>query len=324
MAKSDRLLASWAHGEDAALWTIDDERIGILTVDFITPVVDDPRKYGEIAAANALSDVFAMGGRPLIALNVVGFPTSCEPIGVLQEILQGGAEKVIEAGAILAGGHSVQDDEPKYGLVVFGEVRRGEEWRVDGARDGDVLILTKPLGTGIAATAIKAGLMDAANVASVTESMATLNDLNALKLSGNLRSGIHACTDVTGFGLAGHALDMLGEPERELSMTIDAASLPILPSVADMAAMGMVPAGSYANRDHGGAHVLIDVADRDAARLASDIVFDPQTSGGLLLSVALEAAEELSAKLREKFPGAAIVGKIKKSPGEGRTIRIVS
>lgn len=323
VAQSDRLLASWAHGEDAALWTIDDERIGILTVDFITPVVDDPRKYGEIAAANALSDVFAMGGRPLIALNVVGFPTSCEPIGVLQEILHGGAEKVIEAGAILAGGHSVQDDEPKYGLVVFGEVRRGQEWRVDGTRDGDVLILTKALGTGIAATAIKAGLMDAADVVVTTESMATLNDFGAHKLPDDLRNAIHACTDVTGFGLAGHALDMLGDEEKGMTLTIDAANLPILPGVAAMAAMGMVPAGSYANRDHSGAHVRIDVADQDSARLASDIVFDPQTSGGLLLAVASDVAGELSARLREKFPCTAIVGRIEKSPGAGRTIRIV-
>lgn len=323
MAQSGRLLASWAHGEDAALWTIDDERIGILTVDFITPVVDDPRKYGEIAAANALSDVFAMGGRPLIALNVVGFPVSCEPIGVLQEILLGGAEKVIEAGAILAGGHSVQDDEPKYGLVVFGEVRRGQEWRVDGARDGDVLILTKPLGTGIAATAIKAGLLRDADAARAIESMALLNDFGARGLSGDLRSSIHACTDVTGFGLAGHALDMLGDVEKDLMLTIDAGSLPVLPGVAEMAAMGMVPAGSYANQAHAAPRVRIEAADEGLARLAADVVFDPQTSGGLLLAVSPEAAEELLARLREKFSSAAAIGRIERSPGEGRTIRVV-
>ncbi len=320
------MLASWAHGEDAALWSIDDERIGILTVDFITPVVDDPRKYGEIAAANALSDVFAMGGRPLVALNVVGFPTSCEPIGVLQEIMQGGAEKVIEAGAVLAGGHSVQDDEPKYGLVVFGEVRRGEEWRVDTARGGDVLILTKPIGTGIAATAIKAGLMDAADVAFAVECMATLNDPGISKLPESVRRAIHACTDVTGFGLAGHALDMLGDAAVGMTLSIEAASLPILPGVAEMAAMGMVPAGSYANREHSGAHVRIETkGDRGEGfdRLIEDVVFDPQTSGGLLLAVDPGEVDALLFALRRKFPGAVIVGRFEKKPGQGRTIRVI-
>lgn len=315
-------MTSWSHGEDAALWAIDDERTGILTVDFITPVVDDPRKFGEIAAANALSDVFAMGGRPLVALNVVGFPTSCEPLSVLEEILQGGAAKVIEAGAVLAGGHSVQDEEPKYGLVVFGEVLRGREWRVDGTRGGDALLLTKALGTGIAATAIKAGLMAPADAEAATESMALLNDLNALKLSGGLRDAIHACTDVTGFGLAGHALDMLGEPERNLSMRLDASSFPILPGVFEMAAMGMVPAGSYANKEHSASRVRIDLPDGARARTISDIAFDPQTSGGLLLAVAPDAAEELLAMLKTRFPDSARVGDVSESPGEGRTIKI--
>lgn len=321
--QSDRLLASWAHGEDAALWEIDGERVGILTVDFITPVVDDPRKYGEIAAANALSDVFAMGGRPLIALNVVGFPTSCEPISVLQDILLGGADKVIEAGAVLAGGHSVQDDEPKYGLVVFGEVRSGQEWRVDGARDGDVLILTKPLGTGIAATAIKAGLLGEAAAEAAAESMAALNDISAHTMAPELRSAVHACTDVTGFGLAGHALDMLGDEEKGLALTINALSLPVLPGAAEMAAMGMVPAGSYANKTHAGPRVRVDIADSARARLASDIIFDPQTSGGLLLAVEAREADALLNRLRRKFPAAAAVGRVEKSQAEGRTIRIV-
>lgn len=315
-------MASWSHGEDAALWELDDERIGILTVDFITPVVDDPRRFGEIAAANALSDVFAMGGRPLVALNVVCFPTSCEPLSVLEEILQGGAAKIGEAGAVLAGGHSVQDEEPKYGLVVFGEVRVGREWRVDGARSGDVLLLTKALGTGIAATAIKAGLLPPADALAAAESMAALNNMSALKLPDDLRGAIHACTDVTGFGLAGHALDMLGEPERNLSMRLDASALPILPGALEMAAMGMVPAGSYANKDYSGAHVRIDISDAARARAISDVVFDPQTSGGLLLAVAPDAAEGLLARLKTRFPSASRVGDVSESPGEGRTLRI--
>lgn len=318
----ERLLASWSHGEDAALWAIDDERVGILTVDFITPVVDDPRIFGEIAAANALSDVFAMGGRPLVALNIVCFPTSCEPIEVLGEILQGGAAKAAEAGAVIAGGHSVQDEEPKYGLVVFGEVERGKEWRTGGARAGDALILTKPLGTGIVATAIKAGLARAEHAAAAAASMATLNDPRSPAF-GALREAVHACTDITGFALAGHTLDMLGDPEDGLHAVLDANALPLLPGIAEMAAMGMVPAGSYANREHYGGSVGIEIKDEGAERLASDIAFDPQTSGGLLLAVDGDAAASLLASLRGKFPATAVVGRIERAASRGRTITIV-
>lgn len=313
VAGADRLLTSWSRGEDAALWRIDDDRIGILTVDFITPVVDDPRRYGEIAAANALSDVFAMGGRPLVALNVVGFPTSCQPIGMLQEILNGGADKVIEAGAVLAGGHSIQDDEPKYGLVVFGEVKKGDEWRVDGAKTGDVLILTKPLGIGIAATAIKAGFFSAEDAAYAAATMAMLNDIAPADLPGDLRAAIHACTDVTGFGLAGHVADMVSQ---EQDVEIFLHRLPLLPGVREMADMGMLPAGSYANREHSGKRVDILADSPEDRRLAEDMLFDPQTSGGLLLAVAPDAAEEIEKRLRGRFPHAAAIGAF--AEGRGR------
>ena len=266
--------------------------------------MDDPRRFGEIAAANSLSDVFAMGGRPLIALNVVGFPTSCQPIGVLQEILAGGADKVIEAGAVLAGGHSVQDEEPKYGLVVFGEVRTGEEWRVDGARAGDALILTKPLGTGIAATAIKAGLLPQDAASEAIKNMCQLNDLSGTGISRDLRGCIHACTDVTGFGLAGHALDMTGEG---LTLNIRASALPILPGVLDMSVMGLIPAGGYSNREHSGALAAIETSD-EMKTFVSDILFDPQTSGGLLLAVERDAAEEMLTALKGLFPHSAVIG----------------
>ena len=287
-----------------------------MTVDFITPVVDDPRRFGEIAAANSLSDVFAMGGRPFVALNVVGFPTSCQPIGVLQEILAGGADKVIEAGAVLAGGHSVQDEEPKYGLVVFGEVRTGEEWRVDGARAGDALILTKPLGTGIAATAIKAGLLPEDAASEAIKNMCQLNDLSGTGISRDLRGCIHACTDVTGFGLAGHALDMTGEG---LTLNIRASALPILPGVLDMSVMGLIPAGGYSNREHSGALAAIETSD-EMKTFVSDILFDPQTSGGLLLAVERDAADEMLAALKGLFPHSAVIGEFSAGTRHIRTI----
>ena len=311
--KSDRLVASWNHGEDAALWKMGSGRLGILTVDFITPVVDSPRMFGEIAAANALSDAFAMGGRPLIALNIVGFPTSCEPVAVLEEILQGGAAKVLEAGAILAGGHSVQDDEPKYGLVVFGEVEKSRVWQVTGARPGDALLLTKRLGTGLAATAIKAGLFGEKETETAIASMAKLNALPSF-LPDNLWAHIHACTDVTGFGLAGHAHDMVGEGNLSIEMAL--SGLPLLPGVCETANMGLIPAGNYANREHLEKHLRILAAD---TQLANDILYDPQTSGGLLIAIDPAAQSEVLACLQENgFEETRHVGNF--IPGEGKII----
>lgn len=306
---TEQLLASWNHGEDAALWEITKDRVGILTVDFITPVVDDPKKYGEIAAANSLSDVFAMGGRPLIALNVVGFPTSCEPITVLKDILHGGADKVIEARAMLAGGHSVQDEEPKYGLVVFGEVEKDKMWTVGSAKPGNILILTKPIGTGIAVTAIKAGLFAAGDIRAAEESMSRLNAVPPL-FSDELRGAITACTDVTGFGLASHALDLVSDGA---ALEIDCAAVPLLPGIAEMADMGLVPAGSYENKKYIGWRVT---NESPMGRFAEDIAFDPQTSGGLLLALPQERADETLAILRKNgFPESAVIGRF--TEGEG-------
>ncbi len=302
MFRSEELLASWNHGEDAALWKITDERIGILTVDFITPVVDDPRRFGEIAAANSLSDVYAMGGRPVVALNVVCFPTSCEPLSVLQEILEGGARKMIEARAMLAGGHSVQDEEPKYGLVVFGEVESDEMWTVGSAKEGDSLILTKPIGTGIAVTAIKAGFFSPEDTAAAELNMAKLNAVPQL-LPKRLRRAVNACTDLTGFGLASHALDLASEGT---SLTIDCAKIPLLPGIAGMADMGLIPAGAYENRKYVGDKV---VNESSLGRFAEDIVFDPQTSGGLLFAVPPREAQEIVGILTENgFPESAVIG----------------
>ena len=273
-----------------------------MTIDFITPVVDDPKKFGEIAAANSLSDVYAMGGRPIIALNVVCFPTSCEPISVLQEILEGGARKVIEARTMLAGGHSVQDEEPKYGLVVFGEVESDEMWTVGSAKEGDSLILTKPIGTGIAVTAIKAGLFSPENIEAAELNRAKLNAVPPL-LPKKLRRAVTSCTDLTGFGLASHALDLASEGT---SLTIDCAKIPLLPGISEMAEMGLIPAGAYENRKYAGARVI---NNSPLGRFAEDIAFDPQTSGGLLITADRRSAAEILEIVRGNgFERAEIIG----------------
>ena len=291
MFRDESLIASWNRGEDAALWKIDEERVGILTVDFITPVVDSPEDFGKIAAANSLSDVYAMGGKPLIALNVVCFPTDCEPLDVLKEILKGGAEKAIEAGAMLAGGHSVQDAEPKYGLVVFGEVKKDRMWTVGTAGPGDVLILTKPIGTGIAVTAIKAGFFSEENINAAVQSMAALNSIPPV-LSEEICRAVSACTDVTGFGLAGHSLDLLAEGT---ALEIEMDRLPLLPGIKEMSGMGLIPAGSYRNKEHSGSKVI---NGSEMGIFAEDLVFDPQTSGGLLIAIPAVHEAELLRQLR--------------------------
>lgn len=259
-------------------------------MDFITPVVDSPEYFGKIAAANSLSDVYAMGGKPLIALNVVCFPTDCEPLDVLKQILNGGAQKAIEAGAMLAGGHSVQDEEPKYGLVVFGEVKKDRMWTVGTAKPGDVLILTKPIGTGIAVTAIKAGLFSDENIDAAVQSMAKLNSIPKV-LSEDICRAVTACTDVTGFGLAGHALDLLSDGA---SLEIEMESLPLLPGIGEMADMGLIPAGAYRNKEHSGSEVI---NESRMGIFAEDLIFDPQTSGGLLIAIPSELEEELIKQL---------------------------
>ena len=317
MPSHARIITSWGSGEDAAIWKIDEERLGILTVDFITPVADDPYVWGQIAAANSLSDAFAMGGRPFVALNIVGFPTKCLGLESLKEVLRGGHEKATEAGAFLMGGHSVEDAEPKYGLVVYGEVRADSLWKVTGARPGDLLIITKPLGTGIVATAVKAEMVeDEASVREAFRWMTALNDL-PLRLSPDERRLVRACTDVTGFGLAGHCLDMLSE--GGLDLILDPEALPLLPGVRDLAGSGLLPAGAYNNRDAYGERVKgLEGADEFAA----DILFDPQTSGGLLLAVPEEHAESLLASVRAAcFEYGAVAGRFTEGEGFIRAAR---
>lgn len=285
--------------------------MGILTIDFITPIVDDPALFGEVAAANSLSDVFAKGGRPRVALNVVAFPLSCEPIEVLQSILQGGQRKVIEAGAILAGGHSVEDREPKYGLVVFGEARRDDIWRIDGAKEGDILILTKPLGTGLISTAAKVDMAKAEHMNAAVESMRRLNDL-PLKLDDSAKPYIHACTDVTGFGLAGHLFNMLSS--KGLSAEIYTKRLSVIPGALEYAEEGFVPGGGYRNRKLYAPQIggLDEISPAEA-----ELLFDPQTSGGLLLAVHPEGSEMILAACRTSgWHDAAAIGRFIRGDGE--------
>ena len=282
-------------------------------MDFITPVVDDPYVFGQIAAANALSDVFAMGGRPVVALNVAGFPVNCQPLEILRDILKGGQERVLASGAVLAGGHSVEDEEPKYGLAVYGEVDRDRIWRVTGARPGDALILTKPLGTGMIITALQAEMDEPGEVEAAVKSMTALNDLPR-HLPEDLYRAVSACTDVTGFGLAGHLLDMLAE--KDLDVSLDVPSLPFLPGAAEKAAIGLVPAGTYRNRElYEHRFEGLEAIPPEMA----DLLFDAQTSGGLLFAVKEAHAEKLLDLCRSGgFERAMRIGTFAK--GEGRIV----
>lgn len=257
----------------------------IQTLDFFTPVVDDPYTFGQIAAANSLSDVYAMGGEPAVALNIAGFPNCLDP-SVLGEILAGGASKVKEAGAVLAGGHTVQDEEPKYGLSVTGFVHPDRLWTNAGARPGDVLILTKPLGVGIVTTGIKAEMAEEASVEEAITSMKSLNQKAKRALE---HLSVHACTDVTGFGLAGHGLEMARGSGVTLEIMLE--RVPVITGARELAQMGLVPAGAYKNREYTWAE--IDAEEAEDYEL--DIMMDPQTSGGLLVSIA-EAEKEAAVK----------------------------
>lgn len=261
--------------DDAAVYRISDELAMIQTLDFFTPIVDDPYTFGQIAAANALSDVYAMGGEPAVALNIACFP-GCEDISILEDILQGGAAKVLEAGAVLAGGHTVQDDEPKYGLSVTGFVHPDRMWTNAGARPGDVLILTKPLGVGLVTTGIKAGMAGEESVAAAIASMSALNQKAKRAMEG---LAVHACTDVTGFGLAGHGLEMARA--GDVTLEFYPGQFPVIPGADELARMGLVPAGAYRNRDF-----VKDELDTGGAQdWEIDLFTDPQTSGGLLFSL---------------------------------------
>jgi selenide,water dikinase len=286
---------------DAGVYQISEDCALVQSVDFFTPIVDDPRTFGRIAAANALSDIYAMGGKPLTAMNLVGFP-SCLEHDILVEILKGGAEKVHEADAVIVGGHTVEDDEPKYGLAVTGLVDPQKLITTVGANPGDILVLTKPLGSGILATALKGEVIKEEQMVEAIRDMETLNRSASEVM---LKVGVNACTDITGFGLLGHALE-LAEASR-VGLEIDAATLHIYPQVMDLAAIGLVPAGSYRNREH----YLPKVVNREQVTPEIvDILADPQTSGGLLISVSADKLSQLTLELESAGCNAFNIGRV--------------
>ena len=285
------LLVGTETSDDAAVYRISAELAMIQTLDFFTPVADDPYDFGQIAAANALSDVYAMGGEPKTALNIVAFPKDMD-VEILGEILKGGADKVLEAGAVLAGGHTIQDDTPKYGLSVTGFVHPDKFWKNYGAETGDKLILTKALGVGIINTAIKADMASEKAREAVLKSMKILNKGARDILQ---KHTVHACTDVTGFGLGGHGTEMAEGSHKTL--VIYTEQLPVLPDVEEYASMGLIPAGAYRNREF-------------AVLWREDLVFDPQTSGGLLAAVPAEEAESIVSQLKEAGLPGAVIGEV--------------
>jgi selenide,water dikinase len=295
------------RADDAGVYKISEELALVQTVDFFTPVVDDPYWFGQIAAANALSDIYAMGGVPKTAMNLVAFPLKDMDLSVLRRILQGGLDKMGEAGVVLVGGHSVEDKELKYGLAVTGFIHPQKVLTKRSLTVGDRLILTKPLGTGIINTAIKGGLATGEVVEAVTRLMAALNR-DAAEVMRNYP--VHACTDITGFGLLGHMAEMV--VDSGLGVEIFADRIPIIPEALEFAGMGMVPGGAHKNREF--RERIVDFSP-SLDRVFQDILFDPQTSGGLLICVAEEAADELLRRVREKGSNQAeIIGRVVAEP----------
>jgi selenide, water dikinase len=295
--------------EDAGIYKLNEETAMVQTVDFFTPIVDDPFTFGQIAAANSLSDVYAMGGKPVTAMNIVCFPIQTMDVSILREILLGGIDKMREAEVVLVGGHSVDDQELKYGLAVTGLIHPRKILRKEGAQTGDKLVLTKPLGTGIISTAVKGGLASREASAHVIRSMSALNR-RASEIM--LESGARACTDITGFGLAGHALEMIEDTDK--GMVINAGAVPVFPEARALAEMGMVPGGLYRNRDY--RKHLVEIQP-GVSQFQGEILFDPQTSGGLLIAIPAEKADLLLEKLHGGgVAEAAIIGEVvKEHPG---------
>ena len=303
------LLVGFDRSDDASVYKISDTLALVQTVDFFPPIADDPYLFGQIAAANALSDVYAMGGEPKLCLNIMAVPKDMPPEAV-HDLLRGGYDKVYEAGALITGGHSILDDEPKYGLAVTGFVRPDKMLTNAGARPGDVLLFTKPLGLGVLTTAAKAELVPPAVMARVYGLMTTLNKA-ARDIMVQYR--VHACTDVTGFGLLGHGLEMAQGSGVELE--IDVGAVDFIPEAAELARMGILPEGMYRNRSFAG-----DSVDPGTAELwQQDLLYDPQTSGGLLMAVDPADAEALYEALRPAVPSAQRIGTVREYQG-GRRI----
>ena len=297
-----RVLVDASSGDDAAVYRLGDGRALVVTLDFFTPIVDDPYDFGRIAAANALSDVYAMGGRPLFALNLLSFPRGLLDEGLAEEIIRGGAEKAAEAGIPVLGGHSIDDAEPKYGMVAVGEVDPDAMLANDGARVGDDLVLTKPLGTGIVATAVKAGKCPAGLLGDAVEWMARLNRGAA---EAAVAHGARAATDVTGYGLTGH----LGIMARAsgVAVRIEAARVPLLEGVGELVEAGFVPGGTRRNQKDAESALSIEGEVPETVQI---LLADAQTSGGLLIACPPERTEELLRALDGAGDVAAVVGEV--------------
>ena len=303
---NERVLADMTGADDAGIYKISDTLALVQTLDFFTPVVNDPVLFGKIAAANALSDVYAMGGTPLTAMNIVGFPISLVEQGVLTDVLNGAASIVAESGAAIVGGHSIENKEPIFGMSVTGQVDPNHIWKNKGAQVGDVLVLTKRIGTGIMNNALKADLFPTGTAQAVA-SMSTLNRV-AAEVAHNFT--IHACTDVTGFSLMGHSVEMASA--SNVTIHIKTYNIPLFDDVIEAAQMGLVPAASYGNRK-----AITDVQiDANLDGVWTDILFDPQTSGGLLFSVPATEGADLVKALRDVgVEGATIVGAVESFSG---------
>jgi selenide,water dikinase len=301
------LIAGVERAEDAGVYKLSDELALIQTLDFFTPIVDDPYTFGQIAVVNALSDVYAMGGIPLTAMNIVCFPSKKMDFSILKEILSGGLDKMREAGVVLVGGHTVDDPELKYGLSVTGTIHPKKVVFNTGARVGDSMILTKPLGTGIISTALKAGMVSEEALSLSVQSMLALNNI-ASELMMSVE--VHACTDVTGFGLLGHACEMI--EGTDTGMVINSPVVPYFAETQQYAGMGLVPGGAYRNKEFRMHMVEIEKGVQDNI---SDILFDPQTSGGLLIAVPGDTAQAFLDKLHKAGIEAAVnIGEVVAEP----------
>lgn len=309
--KHPNLLVGYETADDAGVYKLTNELALVQTLDFFTPIVDDPYHFGRIAAANSLSDVYAMGGRPLTAMNIVCFPVKDLPKDVLKGILRGGIEKIHEAGALLVGGHSVDDQELKYGLSVTGLIHPDQIITNRGAQVGDRLILTKPIGMGVIATATKGRMASEGAINTLIEVASTLNK-KASEIM--LKYGCHACTDITGFGLGGHLLEMARASKVEI--TIYANNIPLIPEAREYALTGLIPAGSYAIKHFCEKGVEIDPR---VETVMIDLIFDPQTSGGLVISLSPDVADACLEELKEEgVEAACIIGNVLNPHPKGR------
>jgi len=303
VATDPRILVDASRRDDAAVFQMAPDRAIVATVDFFTPIVDDPYDFGRIAATNAFSDLYAMGATPLFALNLVGWPRDTLPFELLGEVLRGGADVARAAGAFVLGGHSVDDPEPKYGMAAIGEVHPDRIVTNAGARPGDALVLTKPLGTGVLTTALKRDLLTESDVAAAVTTMTTLNAGAARAMLG---VGVHAATDVTGFGLLGHLRTLL--EASGAAAEVRAAAVPLLPHAREAAERGAIPGGTERNAASVADAVSFAAGVNQMTRL---LLADAQTSGGLLVAVAVERADALVAALRrEATPAAAVIGRV--------------